>query len=193
MEEHGWHPLSGSKGVEGYLYRWAYKLNRSEEASDEMKQQLSDLMDQLSSYPRTTFEIKFLRDCEAYKKFVVQNERMVELSDDPVLCTWFKKWEYDHKRLSDKRKRFFEELLSFLKDKLGDPITPQVMTPTEMKFTRYCNAYKKFVQKRNRKLERIDDPVLFMWFENCTQNYNTMNRRQQEIFDELLQYLVKKI
>lgn len=191
--EHGWHPLSGSKGVEGYLYRWAYKLNRTEETTDDMKQRFSKLLDQLSSYPRTTQEIKFLRDCEDYKDFVKKKERMVELSDDPVLCMWFKKWEYEYKRLTDNRKRYFEELLSFLKEKLGNPVSPQAITPTEMRFARNCNAYRMFVQKKGRKVERMDDPILFTWFDNCTQKYSLLNRRQQEYFDELLQFLVDKI
>lgn len=193
VEEHGWHPLSGSTGLEGYLYRWAYKLNRSDEASAEMKQRLADLMGQLSSYPRTTTEIKFLRDCESYKNFVIQYERMVELVDDPLLCTWFKKWEFEHKRLSDNRKHYFEELLSFLKEKLGSSSSPQSMVPTEIRFVRNCNTYKKFVQKKGRKVERIDDPILYTWFDNCIQKYNSLNRSQQDHFDELLQYLVDKI
>lgn len=193
VEEHGWHPLSGSSGLEGYLYRWAYHLNHSEDDHDNQKQRLTELRDKLSSYPRTTKEIKFLRDCENYKQFVTQNGRMVELWDDPILSAWFKKWIDGHKRLTDGRKRHFENLLSFLTDTLGDDVAPQTMTTDELRFIRNCNAYKQFVQQKGRRLERTDDPILFTWFDNCTHKYNSLNRKQQDYFDELLGYLVEKI
>ena len=193
VEKHGWHPLSGSDGVEGYLYRWAYHLNRAEGDVDDRKKRLSELREQLAAYPRTASEIKFLRDCESYKEMVKQNGRMVELWDDPVLCTWFKKWVDGYRRLTDGRKRYFEELLSFLEDALDQPVTPQVISPGEQRFIRYCSAYKKFVQEKGRKVERLDDPILFTWFDNCTHKYNSLNRKQQDSFDDLLQFLVEKI
>lgn len=193
VEEHGWHPLSGSTGVEGYLYRWAYQLNRIEGDFDDKKKRLSELREQLAAYPRTTSEIKFLRDCKSYKEMVKQNGRMVELWDDPVLCTWFNKWVDGYKQVSDGRKRYFEELLSFLEDSLDQPVTPQVMSPSEQRFIRNCNAYKKFVQEKGRKVERLDDPILFTWFDNCTHKYSSLNRKQQDSFDDLLQFLVEII
>ena len=108
------HPFSGADGIEGYLYRWNYNNKRSGDLTGSERIKLKALFDEVKDMPRTAKEFRFLRQCNAYKSLVEKKGALIEMSDDPILCMWYRNNSKSFEFYEDKRREYFESLLQFL-------------------------------------------------------------------------------
>lgn len=114
VQKNNRHPFSGADGIEGYLYRWNYNNKRSNDLTGSERIKLKTLFNEVKDMPRTAKEFRFQRQCNEYKSLVEKKGALIEMSDDPILCMWYRNSSKSFEFFEDKRREYFEDLLQFL-------------------------------------------------------------------------------
>lgn len=86
------------------------------DCTQEQRDSLERFISENQSLPQNGTEDKFLQMCDAIKVFVSKNLCLPKIKEMPSEYTWLMKNLKKYSSYADNRKRFFEELLEYLKD-----------------------------------------------------------------------------
>lgn len=108
---------SGATDEEDSLNRWMRNVQIGNvESTIEQSSKLKEFLDANSDLPQDGFEYKFKMMCDRVKVIVAQNFALPSRSEHLSEYNWLQKYNDCYHTYTDNRRRYFEELLSYLKD-----------------------------------------------------------------------------
>lgn len=104
---------------EASLGRWIRNTNIGFiESTEEQREFLNNILSSYKLLPQNSHEVRFLKNCEQYKKVVAFLHHRPSMGSRPQLCTWFYASlnKQLNNQLSDNNKRHFQDLLDWLEE-----------------------------------------------------------------------------
>lgn len=108
-------PFSNGDEEEMSLSRWINNIFKGNiNATKDQLKSLEKFMKQNDTIPQNGFEYKFKQMCDQIKIFVFQNFTLPKFKTNPTEYLWFKKHLDKYKAYEDNRKKYFDDLLTYL-------------------------------------------------------------------------------
>lgn len=108
-------PISNGDEEEMSLSRWINNIFKGNiNVTNDQLKSLEEFMEQNKTIPQNGFEYKFKQMCDQIKILIFKNFTLPKLKTNPTEYFWFKKNLAKYKTYEDNRKRYFEDLLSYL-------------------------------------------------------------------------------
>lgn len=116
VAEHKRLPFTSGAREEVPLGLWLNRISHSTHLTTEQmvslyafKKEIDDL-----GMPQNAEQYSFQQNCIQYRAYVMRNGELVTYSQNERLYRWFAKYSIEHSSLQDIRKKYFDELISFL-------------------------------------------------------------------------------
>lgn len=109
-------PIYCSNEDEASMVRWIRNTqNGLIDTTDEHIAMLRNLLDSNSKLPQTQFEVRFIRNCQEYRRVVEFLGKRPSVTSRPQLCMWFNS-NLRKENLSPNSKKAFNDLLEWLEE-----------------------------------------------------------------------------
>lgn len=109
-------PTYSSNEEEASMVRWIRNTqNGLIETTGEQVAMLRNLLDSNSQLPQTQFEVRFIRNCQEYRRVVEFLGKRPSVTSRPQLCMWFNS-NLRKENLSPNNKKAFDDLLEWLEE-----------------------------------------------------------------------------
>lgn len=105
-------PASNGTEEEQTLFRWMRNLLK-DNGGTEQGLMLKDFLDRCSNLPQNGTEHKFLSMCNRVKDIINETHSLPSRRTHPKEYEWFKKYRETYRSVTDRRRKFFEDLLKF--------------------------------------------------------------------------------
>ena len=100
---------------EQYLYRWySNVIYKCLSITEEREQDFKAMVERNSKYMVNGVEYAFYRKCDDYKVFIDENMELPSIKTNATLYNWFHKNYKGYTKFEDRRKGYFEDLISYI-------------------------------------------------------------------------------